>query len=185
MNAVKLDSISVEQIFTQCTELIELSIGATTLDPRSINFLCENLTSKIEKLDLFDQNNFGEEHLEKLLNRCNKLTEFGILGTDITDYDPIFEKLSETLVKFEADQYDINDYFELRIMPNMKFICGAFGSVSKRDEQNIKRCFPHLKVLDETVNVASPYPYGYESLMADKNEYPSGFWDIKAQMTFL
>ena len=147
MNAVKLDSISVEHIFTQCTELIELSIGATTLDPRSINFLCENLTSNIEKLDLFEQDNFGEEHLEKLLNRCNKLTEFGILGTDITDYDPIFEKLSETLVKFEADQYSINDYCELNIMPNMKFIFGAFRTVSKRakHERKIEKFFPDMK----------------------------------------
>ena len=44
----------IQHIVKNCTELKELSLHMTTLHVKSIEILVSNLTSKIEKLDLFD-----------------------------------------------------------------------------------------------------------------------------------
>ena len=64
---------SVQHIFLHCNELIELSIRNGYWCQKSINFLCENLTSKIEKLDMSGQIKFGDEQLKKLMIRYKTL----------------------------------------------------------------------------------------------------------------
>ena len=108
------------------------------------------------------------------------------MGTNqISDFNPILDNLSETLVKVELDSdISLSQFLKIASMPKMKFFCLAYGNVSKREEQVLKKVFPHLKFLEETLNVASPYPYGYE-ILVDNQELLSGFWEIKAELSFL
>ena len=136
-----MDLVSAQHIFTQCSELIELSIG--TLHggwcEESINFMCENLTNKIEKLDVSGHINFKDEHLKKLLTRCNKLTEFGFSCTDVDHFDAIIENLSETLVKMEPGEMTFPQLLRLASMPNLKVLFSNCGNITKKNEKRIKK----------------------------------------------
>ena len=70
----------IQQIVKNCTELKELSLHRTALHVKSIDILVSNLTSKIEKLDLFDMRNLKDEHVNILVTRCNKITELNLGG---------------------------------------------------------------------------------------------------------
>ena len=70
----------IQQIVENCTELKELSLYETQLHTKSIDFLVTNLTSNIEKLDLYNQNLLRDRHVTKLVTRCNKITELNLGG---------------------------------------------------------------------------------------------------------
>ena len=67
-------SAAIQQIVENCTELVELSLHMTKLCKKSVDILCSGLTSKIEKLDLFDMVFLSDNHVEKLVTRCNKIS---------------------------------------------------------------------------------------------------------------
>ena len=71
----------IRQIVENCTELKELSLHTTNLCEKSIDFLVSNLTSNIEKLDLFDQPLLRYRHVKKLVTRCNKIKELNVGGS--------------------------------------------------------------------------------------------------------
>ena len=73
-------SAAILQIVENCTELVELSLHMTKLCKKSVDILCSGLTSKIEKLDLFDMVYLSDNHVEKLVTRCNKITELNLGG---------------------------------------------------------------------------------------------------------
>ena len=66
--------LHIQQIVENCTELVELSLHMTKLCKKSVDILCSGLTSKIEKLDLFDMVFLSDNHVEKLVTRCNKIS---------------------------------------------------------------------------------------------------------------
>ena len=75
----------IKCIVTNCKGLVELNLDnynynfdEISLCSESINFICENLTESIRKLSLFNQDNITDNHVETLLIRCNKITEFTI-----------------------------------------------------------------------------------------------------------
>ena len=70
----------IQQVVENCTELKELSLYETNLNEKSIDFLVSNLTSNIEKLDLFDQSFLRYTHIKKLVTRCHKITELNLGG---------------------------------------------------------------------------------------------------------
>ena len=95
---------SVKLIVTLCVELTELNIDNTVLSQESIDFVCENITPKIEKLNISWKDSFGDKQLNMLLSRCKKLTEFAFTGTKVSNKSvrTIIETLSPTLLKLEA-----------------------------------------------------------------------------------
>ena len=101
---------SVKLIVTLCVELTELSIGNTKLCQESIDFVCENITPKIEKLDISWHDSFGDKQLNMLLGRCKKLTEFAFTDTKVSNKSvrTIIETLSPTLIKLEASSEHIS-----------------------------------------------------------------------------
>ena len=76
---------SVQRIFSLCQELTDLNISnwrdGRMLCEKSVEFICDNLSTKIEKLDISHQPNFGNEEIKKLLKRCNKLNELALCGS--------------------------------------------------------------------------------------------------------
>ena len=83
----------------------------TKLSESSIDFLVSNLTSKIEKLDLFDIPCLNDEHVKELVTRCNKITDLNLGGRNsITKQSMnfIIEHLQLTLVKLGVKSVQFN-----------------------------------------------------------------------------
>ena len=59
-----LDFPSVRFIFTLCTELVELGIFNVQLSKKSLDFMCENITNRIQKIDLSGNIEFRNEQLD-------------------------------------------------------------------------------------------------------------------------
>jgi len=103
----RLSLANVQLIFSLCQDLIELNIApgiettSTQLCHESVDFICNNLTTTIEKLDISGQPNFGDDQFKTLIKRCNRITELTFVGTNVTkkSMNTIIETLSESLVK--------------------------------------------------------------------------------------
>jgi len=128
--AIFCNIAKVYNIVKSCTELKELSLHMTDLHEKSIDILVSNLTLNIEKLDLFDMEYFGDEHVKILVTRCNKITELNLGGlTSITKNSLNFinEHLKSTLVKlnfaFTDVMFDLSDIFDLKNMEKLELFC--------------------------------------------------------------
>ena len=115
---------SVKLIITLCVELTELSITRTRLSDESIHFICDNLTPKIEKLDISWHNSLDDNLLKKLLTRCSKLIELDISGAQVSNKSvaTIVETLSPTLTKLEAscEHINLSGLLKLASMPKIQ-----------------------------------------------------------------
>jgi hypothetical protein len=72
--------VPIKQVVENCTQLKELSVFGTKLCETSVSILVSNLTSKIEKLSLFDTSLLRDEHIKMLVTRCNKIKELNLCG---------------------------------------------------------------------------------------------------------
>ena len=92
VSETQLSLASVQRIFLLCQHLIELNISADHCMPYnparlctdSVDFLCNKLTTTIEKLDISCQTNFGNDQFKTLIKRCNRITELSFSGTGVT-----------------------------------------------------------------------------------------------------
>ena len=75
-----LDFQSIQHIVRNCTELIDLSLYDTEISEEAINYLANNLTPKIRKLNLgcFGANHIRDEHITTLVSRCNNIVDLDI-----------------------------------------------------------------------------------------------------------
>ena len=79
-----LSITSVQNIVAKCVELKEINFADTMLSQDSVNFLVQNLTSKIEKVNLSGLE-IMDEHIELLLNKCKKIkVTFMCPSTELT-----------------------------------------------------------------------------------------------------
>ena len=171
----------IEQIVETCTELKELSLCMTYLCETSIDFLVSNLTSQIEKLDLFNMDCLTDNHVKKLVTRCNKITELNLGGWNSTTRQSlsfIIENLKLTLVKLSYVssyvKFNPSDLFKLKTMEKLKVLFYDGLMENWYDIDWIKQHLPNLRI---KVNP------GYRSIaMPCQPEYNhQGFWDIKVQ----
>ena len=174
---------SVKLIITICVELTELSITYTNLSQESIDFICENLTPKIEKLDISWDNDFDDRQLKILLNRCNKLTELDFSGTQVSNksLETIVEKLSPTLTKLESSCFNLSDLLKLATMPKIQVL--GYDLLSEEDQKKFEEIMPHLSNeaiekagIEDYVNIAMPYQKYESSNPAEK------VWEIGAKL---
>jgi len=196
----KLRFDSVQLIITLCLELTDLNICGIKVSQKSVDFICSNLTSKIEKLDFSDQPNFGDDQLETLLKRCNKITELSIEFTNVSDESLklIPDTLSQTLIKLKVCDVDISfsclkkiasTTSKLRILISNIELSDAekkeemMKCVSRRVEKWSKEEIVvrknEAKDLKDRffANLGIAYPYR----AYDYDECKDGFWEIKAK----
>ena len=160
---------SIQQIVENCTELKELSLHKTKLCKRSVDFLCFNLTSKVEKLDLYDLTFLRDEHVKKIVTRCNKITELDLGGwsTSITvqSLSFIIEHLQLTLVKLNLKHsyiyFDSSYFLKLKSMEKLTHLC--------YENNNVVR-LPIAPNTDKPI-IARPLNL----------EYYQGCWEIKVE----
>ena len=192
---------SVQRIISLCQELIELNIRQgiseeIELCEKSVDFISNHLTTKIEKLDISCQSNFGDDQFKTLIRRCNKLTELEFVGTSITEdsVGTIVESLSQTLVKLNGSEFSFRKHLELASMPKLQVLSGCC-TIDEKKNMIIEKMLPNMTA-DEFVGgsifgglrfsigifgITEPY---LNSKRHDYDVYglvPNWFWEIKAK----
>ena len=161
LGSVKLSLESVQHIFTLCQELKELNLNF--LCEKSLDFICKNLTCKIEKIEI--GSDLRHDQLTVLLRRCNKISELSIICESLSNAsaNTIIENLSQSLVKLEIDMDDLSlsKILELAAMPKLQVLCD-YNLLPEQKIKIGKILPPHLKNhLTDRLNIAVPYPYTY------------------------
>jgi F-box and leucine-rich repeat protein 1 (S-phase kinase-associated protein 2) len=181
-NSSCISDLPIKQIVENCTELKELNLSSTWLCETSVDILVSNLTSKIEKLDLFDIHCLRDQHIKTLVIRCNNITELNFGGrTLITrqSLDFVIEHLKSTLVKLNLLFCNVelasSDIFKLKSMEKLKLICCfSYSSVS----QWLKEMLPNIQIDFDGVNMKIATPDCLRGRVRGDNY---GFWEINAQ----
>ena len=117
----RLDNSELElfkTVIAKCTLLREANFNWTGLNQDSISYMCENLTTKIEKLSLENLSIFDEQ-LEKLVTRCNSIQALDVRNTNISEIsvNTIRNHLPETLKKLALP--DTLHYTSIKILEEM------------------------------------------------------------------
>ena len=187
------NTISIWQIVKNCTELEELSLHRTNLTEKSIVTLVSNLTSKIEKLDLFDMYYLKDHHVKTLVKRCNKITELNLGGeTSLTKQSLSFiiEHLKSTLVKlnfkFTNVRFDLSDLYQLKTMKKLKLLYYDNKEARKIiNHRRMKKMMPNLRINSGSGNsrIAGPSQpeYNHRNWVIKTEGKQQGFWEIKAK----
>ena len=183
----------IKKIVKNCTELKELSLNMTKLCKKSIDFLVSNLTTKIEKLDLFYHFPLRDEHIKTLVKRCNKITELNLGGaTSLTKQSLSFiiEHLKLTLVKlnfkFTNVRFDLSDLYQLKTMKKLKLLYYDNKEARKIiNHRRLKKMMPNLKINSGSGNsrIAGPCQpeYNYRNWVIKAEGEQQGFWEINAE----
>ena len=79
------DSIFYKVIIDDFTELKELNLFDTDLSIQSVDYLVNNITTKIEKLSLRSLYFVRDRHVKTLVKRCKNITELDLFDTAITE----------------------------------------------------------------------------------------------------
>ena len=127
------------------------------LDRDLIKALVDNLTPTILKVSLGGQKNLQDEHVKKLVKRCNNITHLDLKYTSITkdSVDSIYEQLKTSLqklrIKGSETHLDFAKLFLLKSMPALKtLICDE--PVNDNEEEgieNLKQQLPHVSINEE------------------------------------
>jgi hypothetical protein len=126
-----LDLESIKFIINNCNEVTILNLqrypnDEDVLSEESINYLANNLSEKVEKLNLGYQTFVKDEHVMKLILRCKRLTELNLNGTSISldSLTCIIENLKHSLVtlKLSNTKLTFEELLELRAMPKLRVL---------------------------------------------------------------
>ena len=80
---------SIKTVVLNCLELTEVNFDNTKLDTEAIEYLCINLTVKIEKLSLF-RLKVTDENVKVLVQNCKKISELDLGSTAVTEISKQF-----------------------------------------------------------------------------------------------
>ena len=178
----RLSFANVQLIFSQCQDLIELNIAAecsfdpptsTLLCPESVDYICNNLTTTIEKLDIYGQTNFEDDQCKTLLKRCTRISELSFVGTNVTNdtMNTIVETLYQSQVKLRPGLFSHRE--KLKIASHL--------SDKEREELRKRSPFTKHEYFDGGMGIAEPYPF----INPDEEKaglVPNRFWDMKAKL---
>ena len=86
-----------EQIVSSCLKLQEINLTGTKISRETITFLCKNLPQTLLKLGL-SYLKVTDENMQDLMQRCDKMVEIDLHGTEITGYFFLDRSKNQTLV---------------------------------------------------------------------------------------
>ena len=184
------ESVPIEKILKNCTELKEFSLRKTRIHSTSVDFFVTNLTSKIEKLDLFGVSHLTDMHAKTLVTRCNKITELNLGGwkSRITtqSLNFIIEHLKLTLVNLNLESthvwLDFSDLSELTNLEKLESFHYDYAWGHEDDAlllalRKLGQLMSNLKINcpNDNTKIASPFH--------PETEYNPrlGFWEIKVE----
>jgi hypothetical protein len=156
----------IQDLLTNCAHLSELNFDVNHenedwLLDSNIHALVDNLTPTILKVNLGFQENFQDEHVKKLVKRCNKITHLGFNSTQITNNSvhSIIEQLKASLEKLDVSHanLDFATLLQLKSMPALKTL--FFDSIKDdhaEDIENLKQQLHHI-----SINEGVPWTYHF------------------------
>ena len=187
---LKLDPESMEEILLNCTELKEANFKNQIKD---VDFFVNNLTPKIEKLNISYNNGFLCEHVVQLVKRCKSISELDLkecwLYIDGYDFDgepdenqnyllAISENLSQSLIKLQLpggiNIYHIVYRRFLNSLPKLRYLWTRNCKDSYDDimKEYLSSSIRERIVLNEgTAKIAS--------CSSEYFEPDQGFWELK------
>ena len=180
-----VDSASMEEILLNCVELKEANFEGQITDVR---FFANNLTPKIEKLNISHNYDFVYEHVLQLVKRCNNITELDLDRCDLDiarveeDNDPkenqhcliaISKNLSQSLVKLQLGTTSTIYHEFLESLPKLRYLWKAPWTHSDQygDSTEIMKEYKHIYFNEGTAKIAHC-----------ANEYfepEKGLWEVK------
>ena len=171
----KINLPTIQNIVDNCLELREIAIfGRKSCDiecriPQdAMEYFVNNLTSKIEKIDLGYQSNLEDLYFKTLVSRCTQLTELCLAHTQITNKSVtyIIKHLNSTLEKLGLTcciQIDYTALFELKSMPRLKVL--SFRHLKRNSQQvnELKMQLPNVEVntTDEDPIIARSWQWDF------------------------
>ena len=179
---------SIKEIILVCDELREANFEYQINLKQDMDFFAKNLTTKIEKLNISYIDDVLDEHMVKLLKRCNKITELDLYCCELQDRHyrgrqdteqrtlmAISENLSQSLVKLRLPDHSIIYPGFLNSLPKLKYLW--------HQSENTHSAYPHQ---DKTW-ISSQFPQisineGKAQIAYCANEYfepKLGFWELK------
>ena len=155
----------LQDLFSNCAHLTELNISENHLIEAHIQALVDNLTPTILKVSLTTQENLQDEHVKKLVKRCNKITHLDFSDTSITNdsVHSIIEQLKTSLEALNVYQtyVDFATLLELKSMPALKIlICDEYDKYPEDNGiENLKQQLPHISIINEErfLYIAKPF----------------------------
>ena len=146
-----LNMEAIQFIVNNFSELTEVNFKTNgyamedVLSEQSINYLANNLTEKVVKLDLGWQIFVEDEHVMKIIQRCKRLTELSLKGTSISNNSLmcIIENLKDSLVILRLcnTALSFDELLELKEMPRLKvLIC---SHLLFRNMDDLKEQYPN------------------------------------------
>ena len=163
-------TILIQKLFTKCHQLTEVNmvrcLSSAGLRYPHVCALVDNLTPNILKLNLGSQKCIEDDHVNTLVQRCNKITELDLSCTPITkvSVESIIEHLN-SLEKLNIDytNIDVSTLLRLKSIKTLKVLrCfghSGFGWDLEEDYERIKNLklqLPHVSINEEYLNIASP-----------------------------
>ena len=179
-----LDMESIKLAVKSCAEIKELNLAGIDLSEDAINVLVNNLTPKIEKLNLSWIGRFwlrpggvNDEQIKTLVDRCKKITSLNLRNCAISDNSitSIIGNLQslEELDVTRCKKLSYNKLLELKLLPKLKLLnCLDAGDYDYRGmETKLKREMPYL-IFSKYLEFANTRNSG--------NFIHDGIWEIKA-----
>jgi hypothetical protein len=179
----------LQDLLTNCAHLTELNICVhykhELLDPH-IQALVDNLTPTILKVNLGYSKNLQDEHVKKLVKRCNNITHLNLYHTKITNdsVHSIIEHLKTSLEELNVSNtgnIDFASLLQLKSMSRLKtLICDE--PVNDNEEEgieNLKQQLRHISINEEDnlYYIASPF----KIVKIDDTFDKEWIWEIRAK----
>ena len=145
-----------------------------------MDYLANNLTTKIEKLNLSGQIYLEDKHVNSLVIRCNKIVALNLGLTSITEncLNSISENLNLSLEELDLSEY-INPitcaeiYWHLRSISKLK-ILNLPNLIHVDDIENLEKKLPHLSISQKELEMTA-----LKVSVAENPNPRYGIWEIK------
>ena len=162
-----------KNLFSNCVHLTEIRFRSFS-SMAQIQALVDNLTPTILKVDLSDNENVYDEHVKKLVKRCNKITHLNLSWTSITidSVHSIIEELKASLEELRLpaaagmahpdgpyeDFASFATLLELKSMPALKNVMCKYHA---ENIETLKEQVPLNYNFDDYYDIAYPFKNFY------------------------
>ena len=125
-----LENTSKLNFFSHCHELTEVRITGVFCDIQNdqLNLMIDNFPPSLLKVELSYCKDLTDFHIEKLAQKCNKITEIALFGTNVTKQSVIsivknLKNSLELLDLMRCDNINLDDIFEaVGSLPKLKYL---------------------------------------------------------------
>ena len=148
---------SIKLIVRNCTELREVDFSFIEIPQDVLDYLANNLTPKIKKLNLYYQRELTDEHVKALVCRCNKITDLNLSGTKISKVAlmSIIGNLKLSLEKLRLPQSQdihITSLSQLKSFSRLRILdCDLTCHCCHWDFESLRKQLPHVSIINPRV----------------------------------